>query len=447
MRVSVFGLDHVGCVSAACLARNGHIVIGVDAEPPKMAQASIGPLPVLEPGLDRLIAESTRAEKFRTTVDARSAVLESDVSLICAGPSSNANGSLNLRDLDGVCMQIGTALAVKKDYHLVVVHSSVLPGTVEGRFILLLEQHSDRKAGNDFGMCMIPALVRGNSGAEDFDHSSQIVIGELDTRSGDMAQRLFRAIDAPIVRTTIRTAEMLNYVNNAFHAVKVTFANEIGNLCAAHGIDGQEVMEYFCRDRRLNISSAYLRPGFAFGGPRLPKDLRALTYRAKEQDVECPLLNAVLLSNQKQIARVIELVEKTGRTKVAILGLGFTAGFSDVRENPVVRLVEMLMGKGYQLRIFDEDLDRTRFTATNRFPLDRGLTHVLKLVRPSLEEVISESEVVVIASPSHAVRNFPKLLLNDQILIDLAGVTRDVTMRLPQVPVSLNEDIREGLRK
>jgi GDP-mannose 6-dehydrogenase len=336
-------------------------------------------------------------------------------------------------------MQIGTALAVKKDYHLIVVHSSVLPGTVEGRFVLLLEQHSDRKAGANFGICMIPTLLRGRGRSDDFDPPSQIVIGELDARSGDMAQPLFETVNAPVVRTTIRTAEMLNYVNNAFHAVKVTFANEIGNLCAAHGIDAQEVMEHFCRDRRLNISPAYLKPGFAFGGPRLPKDLRALIYRAKEQDVECPLLNAVLLSNQRQISRAIELVEKTGRTKVAILGLGFTAGFSDVRENPVVRLVEMLMGKGYHVKIFDENLDRTRFTATNRFPLDQSLTHVLKLVRPSLDEVISESEVVVIGSTSGAVRNLPKLLSKDQILIDLAGVTRDVTLRLPQVPVSLNE--------
>ena len=439
MRVSVFGLDDGGCVSVASLARKGHIVIGVDAKPPRMAPARIGRLPVLEPGLDRLIAESARSEKFHTTVDARSAVLESDVSLICIAPSSNANGSLNLRDLDRVCMQIGTALAVKKDYHLVVVHSSVLPGTVEGRFVLLLEQHSDRKAGADFGICMIPTLLRGRGRSDDFDLPSQIVIGELDTRSGDMARPLFETMNAPVVRTTIRTAEMLNYVNNAFHAVKVTFANEIGNLCAAHGIDAQEVMEHFCRDRRLNISPAYLKPGFAFGGPRLPKDLRALIYRAKEQDVECPLLNAVLLSNQGQISRAIELVEKTGRTKVAILGLGFTAGFSDVRENPVVRLVEMLLGKGYHVKIFDEDLDRTRFTATNRFPLDQGLTHVLKLVRPSLDDVISESEVVVIGSTSCAVRNLPKLLSNDQILIDLAGVTRDVTLRLPQVPVSQNE--------
>jgi GDP-mannose 6-dehydrogenase len=448
MRISVFGLGYDGCVSSACLARNGHTVIGVDAEPQRTALASIRRVPVLEPGLDRLIAESVESEKFRITVDARSAVLESDVSLICVETWSNANGSLNLRDLDCVCRQIGAALAVKKDYHLVIVRSAVLPGTVEGRVILLLEQHSDRKAGDDFGICMNPALLRDRSGVEDYDHPSQIVIGELDPRSGDMAQPLYQSSDAPIVRTTIRTAEMLNYVNNAFHAVKVTFANEIGNLCAAHGIDGQEVMEYFCPDRRLNISSAYLRPGFAFGGPRLAKDLRALVHRAKEQDVECPLLSAVLQSNQKQIFRAVELVEKSGRSKVAIVGLGLKDGFSDAHENPVVRLVEILIGKGYQVRIFDENIDRTRFSDTATLPIDQSLPHILKLTRPSMEEVIRESEVIVIGNCSSALRNLPKLLLNDQILIDLVGATRGVTGHLPQVPVILNEgNTRESIRK
>ena len=448
MRVSVFGFGYDACASAAGLARNGHTVFGVDAEPQKTAVASVGRVQVLEPALDRLIAESTGSQKFPTTVDARSAVLESDVSLICARTWSNDNGSLNLRDLDRVCRQIGTALAVKKEYHLVVVRSAVLPGTVEGRLMLLLEQHSDRKAGDDFGICVNPALSRDRSGIEDFDPPSQIVLGELDSRSGDTAQPLYQNMDAPIVRTTIRIAEMLNYVNNAFHAVKVTFANEIGNLCAAHGIDAQEVMEYFCRDRRLNISSAYLRPGFAFGGPRLPKDLRALIYRAKEQDVDCPLLNAVLLSNQKQVFRAIELVERTGRSKVAILGLGLKTGLSDMVENPIVRLVEILMGKGYQLRIFDENLHRTRFTDTNTLPETQDLPHVLKLTRSSLEEVIRESEVVVIGNYCSALRDLPKLLLDDQILIDLAGVPRDATRPQPQVPASLNEgNTRESIRK
>jgi GDP-mannose 6-dehydrogenase len=439
MRISVFGLGYVGCVSAACLARDGHTVIGVDGEPEKLSLASIGRFTILEPGLDRLITEATSSGKFRMTLDARPAVLESDISLICIETSNNANGSLNLRDLDGVCMQIGTALAVKKDYHLVVVRSAVLPGTVEGRVTLLLEQHSDRKAGDDFGVCMNPSFLRDRSGVEDFDHPSQIVIGELDARSGDTAQRLYETINAPIIRTSIQTAEMLNYVNSAFHAVKVTFANEIGNLCAAHGIDGQEVMEYFCLDRRLNISSAYLRPGFAFGGPCLPKDLRALVYLAKEQDIDCPLLSAVLPSNQGQIVRAIELVEKTRRSKVGILGLGFKAGTADIRENPIVQLAEMLMGKGYQLRIFDENMDLARLADANTFLVDRDPPHIVKFISPSLEEVIRESEVVVIGSDNSAIRNLPELLLNDQILIDLAGVTRDVTARAPKVPVSLNE--------
>src|ERR1700730_3265284 len=263
MRVSVFGLGYLGYVSAACLVRDGHTVIGTDVEPREVSLDSVGGFPGLASGLDRVIAEAQNSGKFRTTLDARSAVLESDVSLICVGTSNNANGSLNFRDLDGVCVQIGTALAVKNDYHLVVVRSTVLPGTVKGRLTLLLEQHSDRQAGDAFGICMNPAFEMDSSGAGDFDHPSQIVIGEIATRSGETAQRLYTTF-GDIIRPSIQAAEMLNYVNSAFHGVKVAFANEIVNLCASHGIDGQEVMEYCCLDRRLDLSSAYLKPGFAF---------------------------------------------------------------------------------------------------------------------------------------------------------------------------------------
>ena len=445
MRVSVFGLGYLGYVSAACLVRDGHTVIGADVDPREVSLDSVGGFPGLASGLDRVIAEALSSGKFRTTLDARSAVLESDISLICVGTSSNANGSLNFRDLDGVCVQIGTALAVKNDYHLVIVRSAVLPGTVKGRLALLLEQHSDRQAGGAFGICMNPAFEMDSSGAGDFDHPSQIVIGELDTRSGDTAQRLYKTF-GPIIRTSIQAAEMLNYVNSAFHGVKVAFANEIGNLCASHGIDGQEVMEYCCLDRRLDLSSAYLKPGFAFGGPSVPNDLRALLYRAKEQDIECPLLSAVLPSNQRQIFRAIELVEKTRRSRVGILGLGFKAGTGDIRDNPIIHLVEMLIGKGYQLRIFDENIDLTRLTGANTFFLDRGLPHIVKLISPSIEEVIEESEVVVIASGDVAARNVSDLLSNEQILIDVAGVTRDVTGHQPKIPVVLNSgNTREGI--
>jgi GDP-mannose 6-dehydrogenase len=423
MRISVFGLGYVGCISAACLARDGHVVIGVDVDANKVAATNAGRAPVLEPGLEKLISDVVKSGRLQATVDARSAVQQSDISLICVGTPSNSNGSLNLRYLDRVCIQIGTALASKNDYHVVVVRSTVLPGTVEGRLSLLLEQHSDRRAGEDFGICMNPEFLREGSAIEDYDRPSLIVIGELDARSGETAQRLYESVDASVVRTAIQTAEMLKYVNNAFHAVKVAFANEIGNLCAAHGIDGQEVMEHFCLDRRLNISSAYLMPGFAFGGSCLPKDLRALVYRAREQDVDCPLLSAVLPSNHKQIDRAIQIVEKTQRRKIGILGLSFKAGTDDIRESPVVHLVEALVGKGYQVRIFDEKIDLARLTGANKSFLEQELPHIATLMCTSLGEILAQSDVIVIGNNNKDFCSLPRLLQQDQILIDLVGVT------------------------
>jgi GDP-mannose 6-dehydrogenase len=448
MRVSVFGLGYVGCVSAACLSRDGHSVIGVDVNPLKVTAMAAGCSPVLEPGLERLIGEGVKAGTLQATMDARSAVQQSDISLICVGTPSNSNGSLNLRYLDRVCIQVGTALASKNDYHVVVVRSTVLPGTVEGRLSLLLEQHSDGRAGKDFGLCMNPEFLREGSAVDDYDHPSVIVIGELDARSGDTAQRLYESVNASVIRTTIQTAEMLKYVNNAFHAVKVAFANEIGNLCAAHGIDGQEVMEHFCLDRRLNISSAYLMPGFAFGGSCLPKDLRALVYRAKEQDVDCPLLSAVLPSNQKQIDHAIEMVEKTRRRKVGILGLSFKAGTDDIRESPVVHLVEALVGKGYQVRIFDEKIDLANLTGANKSFLEQELPHIATLMCTSLGEAIAQSEVIVIGNNDKGFCNLPRLLQQDQILIDLVGVTRDTPFPLPGLaPLFKERTVRESICK
>ena len=425
MKISVFGLGYVGCVSAACLARDGHTVIGVDVDTQKVATAASGRSPVMESGLEALMEEAARAGRLRATSDGRAAVQQSDVSLICVGTPSNGNGSLDLQYVDRVCMELGKALASKKGYHVVVLRSTVLPETVEGRLIPLLEEHSKRSAGMDFGVCMNPEFLREGSSIEDYDHPCHIVIGELDARSGDVVERMYEAVKAPVVRTAIRTAEMLKYVNNAYHALKVSFANEIGNLCAAHGIDGQEVMELFCRDRRLNISPAYLKPGFAFGGSCLPKDLRALVYRAKLQDVDCPLLGALLPSNQRQIQRGIELVESTRRKQIGILGLSFKAGTDDIRESPVVLLAEALIGKGYRVSIYDEKVDPARLTGANKSYLERELPHIASLMRPSLESVARESEVVVIGNSSAAFREVPSLLRADQILIDLVGITHD----------------------
>jgi GDP-mannose 6-dehydrogenase len=423
--VAVFGLGYVGCVSAACLARDGHTVIGVDVSAQKVDAVAGGRSPLIEPGLNELVCEMARAARLRATSDSRMAVHQSEVSLICVGTPSNGNGSLDLRFVQNVCRQIGAALATHDSYHVVVVRSTVLPGTVQDVLIPLLERESGRVAGKDFGVCMNPEFLREGTALQDYYAPGHVIIGELDQASGDRVSCLYRAVDAQVRRTSLQTAEMLKYVNNAFHAVKVVFANEVGALCKAHGIDGQELMALFCEDRRLNISPAYLKPGFAFGGSCLPKDLRALLYRAKNRDVECPMLGAALRSNQHQIERGIRMVESTGCKKIGILGLSFKASTDDVRESPVVTLAETLVGRGYQVCIYDDTVDPNRLVGANRLFLERELPHIVSLMRPSIDAVTSEAEVVVVTNTSSAFREVGCIIRDDQILIDLVGTARN----------------------
>jgi len=425
MRISIFGLGYVGCVTAACMAQDGHDVVGLDVNPQKVEWLASGRAAVIEPGLDDLVEKAVRHGTLQVTCDSRSAVHDTDVSMICVGTPGNGNGSLNLRFIENVCREIGTALADKPRYHVVVVRSTILPGSTHHALIPLLEQQSGRCAGRDFGVCVNPEFLREGSAIEDYYHPSYIVVGELDPRSGDVVQGLYTAVQAPVVRTTIPTAEMIKYVNNAFHALKVVFANEIGNLCKAHGIDGQAVMEVFCQDRRLNISPAYLKPGFAFGGSCLPKDLQALLYRAKELDLDCPLLSAVRPSNQRQLQRGIELVENTGCKRIGILGLSFKAGTDDVRESPIVALIETLVGRGYQVSVYDEKVDPARLVGANRAFLERELPHIASLMRSSIDEVVAQAEVVVVANGCADFRGVPQLMREDQILIDLVGIAKD----------------------
>jgi GDP-mannose 6-dehydrogenase len=431
MTISVFGLGYVGCVVAASLARGGHNVFGVDINPEKVALVASGRSPVIEPGLDDVVREVVKAGRLHPTVAAQAAVAGSKVSIICVGTPSHRNGSLNLQYVENVCRQIGAALAFTHDYHVVVVRSTVLPGTVEKHLLPLLEQSSGRRAGAGFGVVMNPEFLREGTALDDYARPALVVIGELDPRSGDAVRRLYDGCEAPLLRTTIQAAEMVKYASNAFHAVKVAFANEMGNLCEAHGIDGQQLMEMFCQDRQLNISPAYLKPGFAFGGSCLPKDLRALLYRAKERDLECPLLNAATESNQQQIQRGILRVEETGRRKIGVLGLSFKAGTDDVRESPVVSLVEALLGRGYQVSIYDDLVEPARLTGANKSFLEREIPHIAALMRSSIEAVISEAEVVVVANRTGAFREVCQTMRPEQALIDLVGGvdTSDVIVR------------------
>ena len=424
MKIAVFGLGYVGCVSAACLAHDNHTVLGVDVNPHKVQSINSGRSPIIEPGLDALVEEAVGAGRLRATMDSAEAVAFADVSLVCVSTPSNSNGSLKLDYVQTVCAQIGEALGQRPGYHTVVVRSTVLPGTVRNVLIPILEEHSGKRAGVDFGVAMNPEFLRESSAIKDYYHPSLIVIGAVDERSNQAVADVYTAIEAEVVPVDLETAEMVKYTNNAFHALKVVFANEIGNLAKAQGIDGRKVMEILVKDRQLNIAPTYLRPGFAFGGSCLPKDLRALLYRAKEQDVEAPLLNALLPSNQGQIARAIRLVEGTGLKKVAVLGLSFKAGTDDVRESPLIPLIETLVGRGYQVQVYDENVHVDQLIGSNKSFLEREIPHIASLMNNSLQATVATAQVIVVGNASPAFAQIFDWVRNDQIVIDLVGIDK-----------------------
>lgn len=424
MKISIFGLGYVGCVSAACLANDGHQVTGVDVSQYKVDSIIAGKSPIIERGLDELIKKQIESGTLCATTDGQKAVLQSDLSLICVGTPSASNGSLNTGYVEKVCAEIGAALAKKSDYHVVVIRSTVLPTTVQNKLIPILEESSGLRAGEDFGVCMNPEFLREGSAIKDYYRPSYIVIGSIDKKSAEIMEKVYVAVDSPVIHTTLQTAEMVKYASNAFHAVKVSFANEIGNLSKAFGIDGREVMGILVQDHQLNISPTYLRPGFAFGGSCLPKDLRAILYAAKDQDIEVPMLGATLESNEQQIQRGVELIQKTGRHKIGVLGLSFKAGTDDIRESPVVSMVETLIGKGYEVRIYDDVVKPEMLHGANRAFYERRLSHIAAIICPSIEEVMQEAEVLVVTNGSPTFQDLPHKLLPHQTLIDLAGVIK-----------------------
>ncbi len=424
MRVSVFGLGYVGCVSAACLARDGHAVMGVEVNRQKIDLLAAGRSPIREPGLEALLAAAVAGGKLRVGAEAAAAVRGSEVSLVCVGTPSRPDGGVDLQYVEHVCREIGEALAGEAGYHVVVIRSTVLPGTTAGRLGPILEAASRRRPGQDFGLCVNPEFMREGSAIADYDQPGSVVIGGLDARSIEVVERLYQRVDAPAARTTLAAAEMVKYASNALHAVKVAFANEIGSLARTQGADGGEVMNILCRDERLNLSAAYLRPGFAFGGSCLPKDVRALAQRAAARGLDLPLLGAILPSNQRQIERGLAQIERLGRRRIGVLGLSFKPGTDDVRESPAIPLIQALLGRGCAVAVYDENVDPAGLIGANRAFLDRGLPQAAALMRPSLEAVLDEAEVVVITQASPAFREVPRRLREGQSLVDLAAVTQ-----------------------
>jgi GDP-mannose 6-dehydrogenase len=417
--VSVFGLGYVGCVSAACLAARGHGVIGVDANPNKVEFIRRGQSPVVEERIGELTAEVVDSGKLIVAEDPIEAVLHSDVSIVCVGTPSRSGGGLSTRYLESVSREIGAALAVKDGWHIVVLRSTMVPGTCEDLIIPTLEKTSGKKAGVDFGVCVNPEFLREGTSVHDFENPPKIVVGESDTRSGSVVMGLYDGLDAPRFRVPIAVAEMTKYVDNSFHALKVTFGNEIGTFCAALGLDSHAVMDIFLADTKLNISSAYLRPGFAFGGSCLPKDVRALTHTARQRDVELPVLANVLVSNEMQIRRVVDSILELGKRKIGIFGLAFKSGTDDLRESPMVELAERLIGKGCDLRIYDANVALSNLLGANRAYLKERLPHIHQFLTDDVDVVRQHGEVLIAGTKDPNVVAAVDRADDDQVVLDL----------------------------
>jgi GDP-mannose 6-dehydrogenase len=423
-RISVFGLGYVGTVTAACFAHQGNHVTGVDLSPGKVEAMEAGRSPIVEPGLSEMIAECHRASRLHATVDSAAAVLASEVSFLCVGTPSLRNGKLDLGHIEPVCREIGETLKKKDDFHLVVLRSTVLPGTAESIVVPTLEKASGKRMGKDFGVCVNPEFMREGTAVADFLEPSMTVIGSSEAEHSRRLRELYAWAPGRIFETSFRSAEMVKYVCNAWHATKVAFANEVGTLAKEMGVDAASVTEIFLADTKLNISSTYLKPGFAFGGSCLPKDVRALNYRAKELDLELPLFESLLPSNEMHLERAIGMVLATGRKKITVLGLSFKAATDDLRESPQVQLVKRLIGEGCEIQIWDDNVSLGRLIGSNRQYIEQVIPHIGSLLCTDLAEALKAAEVIVLGTRVIDPKVLDSYLRPGHFVVDLVNLDR-----------------------
>ncbi|MFO1175791.1 MAG: nucleotide sugar dehydrogenase [Paracoccaceae bacterium] len=421
MKIAVFGLGYVGIVSAACLARDGHEVTGVDPQPAKVAMVREGRSPIVEKHVDGLLAEARADGRLAATTSAAEAVAATDLAFVCVGTPSRRNGSLDTSAVERVCEEIGAAVAAQGRPYTVVIRSTILPGTMRNVVIPALTRAGDAVAGL-LKIANNPEFLRESTAVFDYDNPPKTVVGSDDPATAAAVLGLYAALPGPKIAARLEVAEMVKYADNVWHATKVAFANEIGNIAKAVGVDSWEVMDIFCQDTKLNISTYYMKPGFAFGGSCLPKDVRALTFKGRDLDLDLPLLNALIPTNQQQVDRALELIGAKGVREIAFLGISFKSETDDLRESPQVALVERLIGKGYALRIYDKNVHMARLMGANRAYIEGAIPHIAEILSDDLGAVLEHGRLVIIGNPAPEFRTLAGRLRADHQVVDLVRV-------------------------
>lgn len=422
MRISIFGLGFVGVISAGCLASRGHSIYGVDVNETKVGLLNDGVSPIVEKDLPELLAEAKEKGLLRAMTDASEAIQNTEMSLICVGTPSRANGSLNTNFLEHVCEEIGRGIKVKDEKHIVVFRSTMLPGTNKDLLIPLLEKVSGKKQGEGFFVVFNPEFLREASSVYDFNNPPKTVVGATDSKIADKVLKLYEGLPGPMINTSLEVAEMVKYVDNNFHALKITFANEIGHISKKLGIDSHEVMDIFVQDKKLNISPYYLKPGSAFGGSCLPKDLRAINYLSKMHDLETPLLSSLIPSNNIQILATIKKIISFGKKKIGIAGFSFKAGTDDLRESPLVEIIETLIGKGFDLKLYDKSVSLAKLMGANKEYINNHIPHISSLMVSSLDELLADRELVVIGNSDQEFKRILTDSTENQIIFDMVRI-------------------------
>ena len=429
MKIAVFGLGYVGTVSAACLADMGHEVIGLDVNPIKVEIINHKKSPIIEKDISELVEQMVSQGRLHATTEIEKALLGVNLVYICVGTPNEDDGSLSTQAIVRTCESIAASMSLMAEYPVIILRSTVMPGTTEDLVIPTLERISNKKAGVDFGVCFNPEFLREGTSIFDFYNPPQTVIGTRDDRTNQVVSGIYQPLQAPLVKTEIKVAEMIKIVCNVYHALKITFANEIGNVCKQYGIDSHHVMDIFCNDKKLNISPAYLKPGYAFGGSCLPKDIHGLLYLARQTNVELPVIESILPSNELQIRTAMNMIIKTGKKKIGFLGLSFKEGTDDLRSSAQVELIERLIGKGFDICVYDQNVSIARLIGANKAYIEKEIPHISTLMTNSIQKVLETCDVIVVANKEKAFEKVVEMVKPNQMIIDLVRISQDVELQ------------------